>query len=468
MHAHRTLLLLAVAAGAALAAPWDLPTARELVFRGRPPGAPLLAGEAAQCAAASAWRPLALAATGIYAATAAAPDQRHYLAVWSDALVSGEVARLAFDRRMAGFVRLLTNDAAARTHALATPRVTLAIGRAPLVLLCANDPAQWLPRASARRTQPLELAARVELRDGALLFGARNTTRHPIAATIRIVSADGATLPVSSFGCSVPPGKLWLRYLPVRDVTRDEPVLDCLVVLHGMQHGYAQHMRLICRSGALFRDNTAEQVSAGMPRHAPFSLHTTPSAAREWRVDSAPVITGFAAAFGSADPLPWSYSNATLFADALAGGTRLARTSLAYRANDRGDFVLNALTDITAEGLTTNDVPALCAAIPAALLREAVIAAQRDGAYIFTSPAALADPGIAAEFSGPAVNEWAVVTPRDWLCISLDAAQLGLAYRDDGLHLRITSRTPWLPPFTLHRAHAVQLRLHLPVGILAP
>jgi len=317
--------------------------------------------------------------------------------------------------------------------------------------------------AAAGTTPPVQLAARVELRTGSILIGLRNTAPHPLTVTLRVLAADGAALPVSSFGVTLAPRVTCVRYLPVRAVTRDEPILDCLVVYGGTN---VLRQRVPCRSGALFRDSTANHVSTAMPHRAPCSLHTTPSGALELHVNGSPVLTALAAASDATPLLPWSVSNASWHAHLVRASSVLARATLSQRSNGRGDIVLHLLTDVLAPQLSTNDPPALTALVPAAFLSNTLIAARRGGTYIFTPAETLADPAIAAAFSGPAVDEWSVVTPRDWFIFSLHATQLALDPTPHGLRLRITSRAPWLPPFIPGRAHAIHLRLHLPVGIL--
>jgi|GEM_PF-5750259 len=317
--------------------------------------------------------------------------------------------------------------------------------------------------AAVGATPPVQLAARVELRTGSILIGLHNAAPHALPVTLRVLNAEGAALPVFSFGLTLAPRATCFRYLPVRDVTHDEPVLDCLVV-YGRTNVLRQ--RVTCRSGALFRNSTANIASTGMPRRALASLHATPSGARALLVNGSPVLTAFAASCGTAPLLPWSASNASFYADVVRASSVVARTTLSQRSNDRGDFVLNLLTDILAPGLCTNDQPALTALIPTAFLSNTLIAARRNGTYIFTPAETLADPANAAGFSGPAVDEWSVVTPRDWFIFYLDAAQLAVQHASGGLHLRITSRAPWLPPYIPGRAHAILLRVHAPVGVL--
>lgn len=310
---------------------------------------------------------------------------------------------------------------------------------------------------------PVQVAARVELRKGGILIGLRNTTPDALAVTLRVLGVEGAALPVASFGTHLPTRATWWRYLPVRDVTRDEPVLDCVLVYGGTN---VLRQRVTCRSGALFRDTTAEHASTGMPRRAPFSVRATTTGARELRVGAVPVLTDLATTYGATPVLPWSVSNAALHAQLMLASSVVATATLAQRSNNRGDIVLNLLTEILAPGLQSNDVPALTALLPAAVLSNTLIAARHDGTYIFTPAETLADPAITAQFSGPAVDEWSVITPHDWFIFSLDAAQLAVHHSHDGLRLRIISRAPWLPPFIPGRAYAIQLRLHLPVGVL--
>lgn len=310
---------------------------------------------------------------------------------------------------------------------------------------------------------PVQIATRVELRKGSILIGLRNTTPEPLGVSVRVLGADGVVLPVASFGAHLPARATWWRYLPVRDVTRDEPVLDCVLVYGGTN---VLRQRVTGRSGALFRDATAAYASTGMPRRAPVFARATAGGARELRVRAAPVLTDLAAAFGATTVLPWSVSNASLHAQLVLVSSVVATATLAQRANGRGDFALTLLSEVHAPGLQSNDVPALTALLPATFLSNTVIAARRDGTYVFTPAETLADPAIAAQFSGPAVDEWSVITVHDWLIVSLDAAQLAMQHTHDGLRVRITSRAPWLPPFIPGRAHAIQLRLHMPVGLL--
>ncbi|MCX7847298.1 MAG: hypothetical protein N2595_04635, partial [bacterium] len=138
------------------------------------------------------------------------------------------------------------------------------------LLLCGFLP---FPPPRALASPPVQVAARVELQHGAIRIAARNQLAETLPITMRIFSADGAHLPVSSFGLLLPPHGASSHLLPVRNVTLDQPVLHSLLV-------YARtnlvSLRLPCRSGALFRVATAGYLETSIPRRTTVSLQSTP------------------------------------------------------------------------------------------------------------------------------------------------------------------------------------------------
>ncbi|MCX7846409.1 MAG: hypothetical protein N2595_00025, partial [bacterium] len=191
-----------------------------------------------------------------------------------------------------------------------------------------------------------------------------------------------------------------------------------------------------------------------------------PGGALQLRVGANPVLTDLAIRLGPHILIPQPLSHGQWLAELTRGSSIVARATLKQRSNNRGDVILNLLTEILAPGLSSDDIPCLTTLIPAPLLSNSLVVARRHGTYLHTPAFSLADPSVNALFSGPSLDEWSLVLPNDWFVWQLDAASLAASCVTNGLLLHITSRSPWQPPLTPGRAHALQFRLHLPVGII--
>lgn len=317
--------------------------------------------------------------------------------------------------------------------------------------------------ALALAQPPVHVAARVELQEGIARLALRNTRDTAVTVALRVVAVEGAELPVTSFGATVPSRGVWARTFPVRRVTTDQPVLHCMLVYDSTN---LTRLRVPCKSGALFRQASVAVASKVTLRHAAVSTHATAEGAREVRVGGKTILTDLGACFGREPARPWISSNDCLYTELVRGTSVAARAVLMHKGNSRGDAVLSLTVELGASGFTTHDIPSIVLRLPAALLSNSLVVTRVAGDYHFFPTEELSKVPTSPLLTGPAVDEWSLVTARDWLVFSLDASYVEAETWSDGVLLRFTSRTPWRPPFVPGRFHATLLRMHLPVGIL--
>ena len=110
--------------------------------------------------------------------------------------------------------------------------------------------------------QPVIRAARTILRQGKLEFGVRNITSSNVAGVIKFENAAGVELLANGFGFELAPKETEYRSIPIRNATKDLPLLTCDVIIFDNAKSRLYKSKVQCKSGALFRDIGVNETAA--------------------------------------------------------------------------------------------------------------------------------------------------------------------------------------------------------------
>ena len=454
--------------GAVARLPWELPTdaERACTFLPQPEPAQLTPSAVRSLLAGRQPVPLPVDVPEAYAASTLLPDGKYCLAVWTSPVVSGQECRFTFDWRGTFSSRLIEHGES-RMPDLAGSRARVVLDRQPVFIECNRDPAQWVTSALFWATLPYELGARVVLNKGAIIVGVTNYLDRPLTGTIRIVSGRGVRMLVSTISFAAPPGGIALRYLPVREATEDEPVIEVIVVLTGALDGHVRRVTVQCRSGALFRNPELGKIIGVLPEFVPLRFDMQEDGRLACKIAGTPLLRNVEFDFGTGERCGNAMTGSARCAAGvvLACGTNIAQISRLIRMNGRGNCEVFFGYSMLETG-PTGTPPRLECDLAWSVAQDALVAAKSNGAFRF----GLLDPVHRArtlkELSGPDVDEWALVLGNDWLIFNLDCAVLTVTQPtpEADLHLELRSRTAWPTPAPSGRSGTIQCFVHLPLA----
>lgn len=412
------------------------------------------------------------AATGVYYAAYALTTAMHCLAVWADVVVTGETVAFMFNPGQAGYLGGLDAASSNAVKRAGGELYGCLLGREPVFLLFREAPATWLSTAKVETRAPLLVAARVNLQAGALTLAVRNEQNLRFSGSVRILGSLGTEVLGTAVGFAVQPRGTVFIPLPVRNTTKDEPLLEYILVVGDPPIGFVRREVIECRSGALFRTPGADQaVPAAASTSPPVRIVASgggdlPGFARNGTI----LLRGFACSIGGARVswAPASGARKAWTGAAAAANAPIAATRYEPLLNNRGDSLHAFLYDLSTEQPDSLEQPAVTLDIPWDIARGALVAAKQNGTYRFGRlDAASADATLRA-LCGTNVTEWSLALHNDWYVFHLDSAwaetMRARDAQDADVRLVIRSRAVWLPPFVPGRAATIQFHTHFPVG----
>ncbi len=331
--------------------------------------------------------------------------------------------------------------------------------------------------------QPVRLAARTVVREGKLEFGVRNNTRSNVAGVIKFDEADGMELLANGFGFELGPKKTVYKSIPIRNTTKDLPLLICDVIIFNNAKSRLYKNKVQCKSGALFRDIGVGEMTSYPLKTQKIEIHRGKGGGKNFLsfyLQKECLVKYLNCGFG-AFQIDWNKANSKngmeLVGKAVKGfsgyngSNAIANVKLSIKQNGRGDcmvvfnyFLLKQLPD-------TAIAPQISMIIPRRLARNDLAALkfknQRTELIVLDDARDLVD-------KNKDIEEFSIVTKNDWMTFYLDSSYLKMwnilpkttpDKRAGSVRMVIKSRTEWKPPFVPKRSGTIQFLIHLPVAV---
>jgi len=327
--------------------------------------------------------------------------------------------------------------------------------------------------------QPVKLAARAIVREAKLEFGVRNNTQSNISGVIKFVNANGVELLANGFGFNLSPKKTEYRSIPIKNTTKDLPLLTCDVIIFNNEKSKLYSNVVKCKSGALFRNAGVSQSSPTFLNATNIKIHRNNNKDNylSFYLQKKCVIKKFDCQFGNF-PIVWNYVDSKngieLIGKAVEkdskynGSNAVANVKLSIKQNGRGDCMVVFNYSLLKQLNDKAETPQISMMIPRCYAEDDLATLKFNNSknkLIFLDDA--------SGLLNKSVEEFSIITKNDWMTFYLDSSYLNVwnvmpkttsDKQSSMIKLVIKSRTQWKPPFLPNRSGTIQFFIHFPVG----
>ena len=329
--------------------------------------------------------------------------------------------------------------------------------------------------------QPVKLAARTVVREGKLEFGVRNNTQSNISGVIKFVNASGVELLVNGFGFNLSPGRTEYRTIPIRNVTKDSPVLTCDVIIFNNEKSKLYNNIIKCKSGALMRDIGVNNIPASALNTHKIKIQRGEGVNRNYLavyLQNKLIVENFCCRIGNY-PIVWKNVNSKNGieligkvidgSDGYNGSNIVANVKLSIKQNGHGDCMVVFNYSLLKIIPDTTEAPKISMIIPRALAENNLTVLKTNNKK--NKLILLDDVQNSVDKN---VEEFSIITKNDWMTFYLDSSYLNAwnispkttaGIQDGMVKLVIKSRSEWKSPLQPDRSGTIQFFIHFPVGL---